>query len=133
MQSARYQLAVVVLIALLTGLLYSQVCDLNCTFYGCRLPQGATEQSDQTGHCHEQQPQPAPSEPDNSKPDCPSHSELSALISSTIISVGAFNLSLHAAMPPSSVDTAILSTDVLLVRLDQIPFRAPPTHSILRI
>lgn len=133
MQPARYKLALVVAIALLAGLFYSQVCDLNCTFYGCRLPTTSeAKQGDQAGHCHEQQPKPAPPEPDNS-PDCPAHSELSALISTTTISVGAFNLSLPATTLPSSVYTAIQSTDVMLVGPDQIPFRAPPAHSILRI
>lgn len=54
MQSARYQLAVVVSIALITGLFYSQVCALNCTVYGCVTLASATEESGQPGHCHEQ-------------------------------------------------------------------------------
>ena len=133
MRSARYQLAVVVSIALIAGLLYSQVCALNCTLYGCLTPSRATEESDQSGHCHEQQSEPAPSRPGN-QPDCPAHSELSALISSTVIMVGTFSLSLHApaAMPETGLMTFRPMGESRLAP-DQAPFRAPPTYSILRI
>ena len=133
MQSARYQLAVVVSIALITGLFYSQVCALNCTVYGCVTPASASDKSDQPGHCHEQQSEPEPPKPDN-QPDCPAHAELSALMSSTLITVGTFSLSLHA--PPVTPEIGLVTARPMgesLLRPDQTPFRAPPTYSILRI
>jgi hypothetical protein len=133
MQPARYQLAVVVSIALITGLLYSQVCALNCTVYGCLTPASSTEQSDQPGHCHGQESKSDSSKHDN-LPDCPAHSELSVLISATIIKVAAFNLSMYA--PPATPEIVVVaapSPGSLMLRPDQISFRAPPTYSILRI
>lgn len=133
MRSARYQLAVVVSIALITGLFYSQVCALNCTVYGCLTPASATEKSDQVGHCHEQQSEPEPSKPDN-QPDCPAHAELSALMSSTLITVGTFSLSLHAqAATPEIILITTRPVDESRLAPDLTPFKAPPTHSILRI
>ncbi|HJQ69240.1 MAG TPA: hypothetical protein VKA70_09720 [Blastocatellia bacterium] len=133
MRSARYQLAVVVSIALIAGLLYSQVCALNCTVYGCSTPASATDKSDQPAHCHEQQSEPAPSHPDDRR-DCPAHAELSALISSTVVTVGTFSLSLHApdTTPQAEIMIARPASGPRLSP-DQSPFRAPPTHSILRI
>ncbi|HEX5733184.1 MAG TPA: hypothetical protein VF131_10140 [Blastocatellia bacterium] len=138
MRSSRYQLAVVVSIALITGLFYSQVCALNCTVYGCPTPARATEKSDQPGHCHQQQSEPEPTKSDNkepdNQPDCPAHAELSALMSSTLITVGTYNLSLHA--PEVAPEIILITTRFAgesRFAPDQSPFRAPPTHSILRI
>ena len=133
MRSARYQLAVVVSIALTTGLFYSQVCALNCTVYGCLTAASATQQGDQAGHCHEQESEPVPSKPGD-EPDCPAHAELSALISSTVITVGTFSLSLHAqAATPEIGLMATRPAGEPRLAPDQSPFRAPPAHSILRI
>jgi hypothetical protein len=139
MQPARYQLAVVVAIALITGLLYSQVCALSCTVYGCLKPASSTEQNEQpAGHCHEQESKSDSSKSDSSKqnglPDCPAHSELSVLISATFIKAAAFNLSLHAI--PSTQEIVVAAAPPaggLMLRPDQISFRAPPAYSILRI
>ena len=134
MQPARYRLAIFVSLALITGLFYSQVCALNCAVYGCLTPASATARSEQQpGHCHEQESKSDSPKPDDS-PDCPAHSELSALISTTVIKVAAFNLSMHApAAVPEITVVANPSPGDSLPRSDQISFRAPPTHSILRI
>jgi hypothetical protein len=112
---------------------YSQVCYLDCAFNGCSEYKEPIRQNEQSGHCHQEKKEPVSPER-NEAPGCPSHAELSALMTSTLASVKIFNLDLHTEAAP-------LASDIILIHppdkpapgTDNIPLRPPPKHSVLRI
>jgi hypothetical protein len=133
MRLARYQLAVIVLLALIAGFSFSQVCALNCSFNGCSEPKKASRQNERPGHCHQSESQPGPDEPHKSS-GCPSHAELSALMSSTLTLVKPLHLNLYVQAASPTADLALIfPPDKMLLKTDSAPFRAPPIHSVLRI
>jgi hypothetical protein len=133
MRPVRFQLAVIVSLALIVGFSFAQVCALNCSFNGCLEPKKASHQNGQPGHCHQSEPQPGPREPDKSS-GCPSHAELSALMSSTLTPVKLLHLNfyLQAGRPATGL-ALIFPPGRLLLKDDSTPFRAPPIDSVLRI
>ncbi len=133
MRPAKHHLAVVLSVAILVVLSYSQVCYLNCAFYGCAGAESVPRPAEQTGHCHQQQSEPEQSEPDGST-ECPSHAELSALTSSRPVAAQGLYISLHLEVPTSADSfIAALPPARLLIIPDDAPLRAPPTRSVLRI
>src|SRR4051812_10011140 len=94
MRATKYPLAVLASIVLIAGLLCSQICDINCGFYGCSLssPVKAAEESSQPSHCHQHQQNPKPQERGHSR-ECPGHFDVFTLPSASVTSA----YSLHHA------------------------------------
>lgn len=131
MRLAKCQLVVTVSLALIVGLLYSQVCYLDCAFHGCSQ-RNKVVQSEKSGPCH-QEPESSRPEPDG-PPDCPAHAELSALNGSRPALGQGLHFTLHAEASPATYRFIIrYSPDELLLKPDDGPFRPPPNHSVLRI
>jgi hypothetical protein len=133
MRPAKYHIAVALSAALLVALSYSQVCYLNCAFYGCSQPESVERPAEQSGHCPQHQSEPEQREPDGSQ-ECPSHAELSVLTSSRPVAIQGLYIcpDLEISIPINSFIT-VPPPDASLIIPDDAPLRAPPTHSVLRI
>lgn len=133
MRPAKRHLAVVVFIVLITGLSYSQVCILDCSFNEGSKNKSVSRQNEQPGHCHQKRSEPVSPERKRSS-GCPSHAELSALMTSALAAVKISNGDLQAEAEPLRGNLVlILSPDRPTPEASDMPLRAPPTHPVLRI
>src|SRR4051812_32729933 len=135
MRVAKYPLAVIVSLLLVAVPVCAQICDLNCSFYGCSLPASASAAKNSGEHaaCHQHKPhKKAPEHKGSSQ--CAGHSDVTALRSSTASSTGT---------PPSVADASALitaplslfhpSTEKHVAQRGRKPDRSPPAHAVLRI
>jgi hypothetical protein len=135
MRATKYPLAVLAAIVLIAGLLCSQICDINCAFYGCSLssPVKAAEESSEHSHCHQHKQNPKPQERSHSR-EC--HGHFDALILPSPSAATAYNLHHAAYIEPQAIGPALslnwLSVSVV-IPTDRLPDRSPPIYSVLRI
>jgi len=135
MRVAKYPLAVVFALILIAAPVCAQICDLNCSFYGCSLSSSASsaEKSDEHAACHQHKPhKKAPARKGST--ECAGHSDVTALRSSTASSTGT---------PPSVADASALisaplslfhpSPEKRVAQLGRKPDRSPPAPTVLRI
>ena len=135
MRPTKYLLAVLTTVVLIAGLLCSQICDINCAFYGCSLssPVKAAEQSSEHSHCHQHKQSPSPQERRPSH-DCPGHFD--ALTRPSPFAASAYSLhhTIHIEHPATGPSLAFNRLPVgLMIQTDRLPDRSPPTYSVLRI
>jgi hypothetical protein len=120
---------------LIAGLLCSQICDINCAFYGCSLssPVKAAEDRSEHSHCHQHQQNPKPQERSHSR-QCPGHFD--ALTLPLPFVAPAYSLHHAAYIEPPAIGPALLlnwQSVSLVIQTDRLPDRSPPTYSVLRI
>ncbi len=130
MRTAKPVVTIAAVVVLATALAWSQVCDLNCAFYGCAKP-APVKSATTTHHCHEQPSEPTnPSHDDSQK--CPGHVDAAATVPAAI----AFHLSDAPLAQPLAVETFLpisLTLNHSSAALAALPLRSPPTLSALRI
>jgi hypothetical protein len=135
MRATKYPLAVLASVVLIVGLLCSQICDINCAFYGCSLssPMKAAEESSQPSHCHQHKQNPKPQERSHSR-ECPGHFD--ALILPSPSAASAYSLHHAADIEPPTIGPALWlnwRSISVVIPTDRLPDRSPPTYSVLRI
>jgi hypothetical protein len=127
MRAARSTITIATTILLATALAWSQVCDLNCAFYGCAKPVKAST----TNHCHEQS---APEPTRQGSQKCPGHIDSASMM---MPAANAFHLLTDAPLAQpvviNSFSIADFSIDTGLRAAAKGPLRSPPKLSILRI
>jgi hypothetical protein len=136
MQTAKYSLAVAMSFVLIAWLLCSQVCDLNCTVYGCSIsasaPTEAPKSSAPHSHCHNHDSKQAPQSKQRQAPSCPGHFDIAARTPS-------LNPLRAADQPPAlalPVYVAFYSRTpnaTSTIPTVSAPDRSPPANSVLRI
>jgi hypothetical protein len=136
---AKSQLIVSLMMFLVAGLLCSQICDFNCSFYGCSVAT-STKASDagQESHCHNHQPQPEPEKKSpqdhDQSPTCPGHFDLTALSASPPTLAFSLQASPQSHLPETQPVSAISgSLGYLIKQRARKPDRSPPARSVLRI
>src|SRR5437868_873467 len=88
MRVAKYPLAVAMSLVLSVMLLCSQICDFNCSLYGCSAlsPTKTSESANAHARCHQQNENTKPQEHRDSQ-QCAGHFDATALLSSSQNSV----------------------------------------------
>ena len=119
---------------LVVGLLCSQICAFNCSFYGCSIssPIPTSENLSEHGHCHQHKENTVPHKRDDS-PQCPNHFDA--------VSLGSSKISVYKSHQGPSADVLIIhpsltfnaSSERQAVQAGGKPDRSPPAHSVLRI
>jgi hypothetical protein len=135
MQPVRYLVALLVSSLLVAGLLCSQICDFNCSFYGCSLssPLKASEESSEDTHCHQHKQAPEPQEK-NSPSQCPGHFNAFALPSPPVTSAFSLHHAGYIEAPATGPYPSLNRVPVsVAMRADRAPDRSPPANSVLRI
>ncbi|HEY9232783.1 MAG TPA: hypothetical protein VIS78_11575 [Blastocatellia bacterium] len=135
MRVAKYPLAVAVSLVVSVMLLCSQLCDFNCSLYGCAslAPVKATEHAEAHSHCHSHQGNTRPQPHQGSQP-CAGHFDANALLSSSANSTPSLHPILFA--PPLTAEPLAsfsASLERLALRPLHQPDRSPPAHAVLRI
>ena len=133
MRAARVSLAIVFAVLLIALPICAQVCDLNCSFYGCSLAAStdASHEADAQPPCHKHQSH--SQAPDHKRStNCAGHTDVMALRSSIATSVTTPLMSVGALTAAPLV--AFRSAPQWLVepRSNQ-PDRSPPARAVLRI
>ncbi len=131
---AKYPLALALSLVLIAGLLCSQICALNCAFYGCSLS-ASSKKSENAGthaHCHQPKDNQSPQNHNDSHP-CPGHFD-SVAVSATSASAHTLN---NAACADALIAERFLianhSVERLRAQPQNKPDRSPPTYSVLRL
>ena len=131
---AKYPLALALSLVLIAGLLCSQMCDLNCAFYGCSISSAApnSENTNEHAHCHQHKKGSVPQKHNDSH-QCSGHFDAVLLGSS-----GSSAYTLHQIPSANALETAPSiffnpSPQGLVVQSGHKPDRSPPPHSVLRI
>jgi hypothetical protein len=135
MRATKYPLAVLASVVLIAGLLCAQICDINCTLYGCALssPVKAADESSEHSHCHEHKENPRPQERGHSR-ECPGHFDSTTLPSPFVVSAYSLHHAVHIGHPAIGPSLAFNRLPVgLKIQTDRLPDRSPPAHSVLRI
>jgi hypothetical protein len=130
---------------LMTGLAYSQVCNVLCSFVGNPSSVEVVQplQSEENSHCHHRQSSEQKSQPEperDQKPagshDCPSHKWARSLPSETLKSIELLQKQLQVAVIVPGIFSLPLSNHRTGEAVDDIQFHPPPQkplRSILRI
>ncbi len=130
MRTAKQSVTIASAIVLAMALAWSQVCDLNCAFYGCAKP-APVKAATSAHHCHEQPSESTGPSHDGSQ-KCPGHVDAAATVPAAI----AFHLSDAPLAQPVAVEAFLpvaLMLDHSSAALASLPLRSPPSHSVLRI
>jgi hypothetical protein len=133
MRAAKYPLAVVFALLLMALPICAQICDLNCSFYGCSLaaPGSASQSAGEEPACHKHKSH--GQAPDHKRSTgCAGHADVMALRASVTTS----------ASPPPTVVGALVPGPLASFRSSpersvapelHKPDRSPPTRAVLRL
>jgi len=132
MEIPRHRLVLAISSLVIAGLFWSQVCDFNCTVYGCSTSSTATAHQSGDAHacCHRHNSHDTSPSPHDSRA-CAGHFD--SIAASTTISAGSSDTLEGAVAKLSSV--IILDASRVRPHLDSLnePDRSPPPLSVLRI
>ena len=143
MQLAKNRLALLASAIVIGVLVYSPLCSLSCAASDCSLSPKTAKQKDQPGHCHQHQDAEHPMdsrsqsnapEPERHKDsgDCPTHSDGTAILSSTVKAPAAVRQSL----PPVAVlaDVSYVPFDGFAAKSPEgRSFRSPPKRAVISV
>jgi hypothetical protein len=133
MRAAKFPLAIVFALLLIALPICAQVCDLNCSFYGCALATSTntSQETDAQPPCHKHKSHgQAPVHKHTT--NCAGHTDVMALRSSISASASAplMVVSTPAAAPLVAFRS---SSEWLVASVSNQPDRSPPTRAVLRI
>lgn len=133
MRAARYPLAIVFAWLLIALPICAQICDLNCSFYGCALAStaNASQKADELPACHKHKPHGQAPERKSST-NCAGHADVLALRSSITTSIGATPLVVSALIAAPLAPFHFSPERFVALRSRQ-PDRSPPARAVLRI
>jgi hypothetical protein len=140
MKPARNPLVMPLMILLSAGLLCSQICDFNCSVYGCSSSTftKASAEPHQDGHCHQHESKPVTQgnggQEHGQSPACPGHFDLMARAPSAPILANSLQTSPQLHLPTAQFfSLASASLDYQAKQAERKPDRSPPAHPVLRI